>query len=117
MRERREAPRLSLRARFKAHVVSDDPEKKKNGDHCAGWTQDVSFGGLHLSSRKSLPLHSMVDLEISCTHPVESVTLRGRVGWVREEGDKMHSIGVFLDGADKSDLVAWRRMLDRRGIA
>jgi hypothetical protein len=39
------------------------------------------------------------------------------VGWVREEGDKMHSIGVFLDGADKSDLVAWRRMLDRRGIA
>jgi hypothetical protein len=117
MRERREAPRLTLRARFRADVVSDEPEKASNGDHCAGWTSDVSFGGLHLSSRRSLPLHSMIDLEVSCTHPAESLTIRGRVGWVREEADKMHAIGVFLDAAEKSDLVAWRRMLDRRGIS
>ena len=114
MRERRTAPRLALQAKFKASVVDGDASRD---EICSGWTQDASVGGLNVKARRSLPLHSNVEIDLRCTHPLEELKIRGRVGWVRKEsGNKACFIGIFLDSSRKDDLISWRRMLERRGL-
>jgi len=115
MRERRTAPRLALQARFKANVI--DGDSSGEDDSCAGWTQDASVGGLNVKARRSLPLHSNVEIDLQCTRPIEELKIRGRVGWVRQEsGNKTYLIGIFLDSSRKEDLITWRRLLERRGL-
>jgi hypothetical protein len=115
MRERRSAQRLALQARFKASVISGDTSVEDNC--CAGWTQDASVGGLNVKARRSLPLHSNVEIDLQCTRPIEELKIRGRVGWVRKEsGNKTFLIGIFLDSSRKEDLITWRRLLERRGL-
>ena len=115
MSERRSAPRMALQARFKASVI--DGNSSPDDKHCAGWTQDASVGGLNVKARRSLPLHSNVEIDLQCTHPIEELKIRGRVGWVRKEsGNKSYFIGIFLDSSCKDDLISWRRLLERRGL-
>jgi len=117
MQERRVAARLPLKAKFTAVCVGGGTSSNGSGTGCSGWTSDVSFGGIQLRSRKTLPLHADVDIDVHCKHPIEEFTLHGQVGWVRKEGATMNEIGVFLRGTAKDDLVAWQRMLVRRGLA
>ncbi|MDA0991471.1 MAG: PilZ domain-containing protein [Verrucomicrobia bacterium] len=116
MRERRGAARIDLTAKVTATVLEPEVANGSKKNSCTGWTQDVSLGGLNLRTRKSLPLHARLDLDVHCEHPIETVHLRGRVGWVRQESGVRHTVGVFLDETSKDDLVAWRRMLERRGL-
>jgi len=113
MRERRSAPRIPLRAKFEATILEDSPSKN---DTCAGWTKDASVGGLNIQARRELPLHCRVELDLHCTHPIEDIRVYGFVSWVRKESVQTYMIGVFLDPKHKDDLVAWRRMLLRRGL-
>lgn len=116
MKDRRITARVPLKAKCHAVCVSADTSSNGNGTKCSGWTSDASLGGIQLRSRKALPLHADIEVEVHCTHPIEEFTLRGQVGWVRREGATMNEIGVFLHGTDRNDLVAWRRMLVRRGL-
>lgn len=114
MRERRFAPRIPLRAKFEATVITGDSSSKK--ETCAGWTQDASAGGLNVRARRELPLHCRVDLDLHCTHPIEEMRIHGFVSWVRKDAVQTYVIDIFLDPKHKDDLVAWRRMLVRPGL-
>ena len=117
VQDRRAGQRLELRARVRAHFVDATTDLALPALACAGWTQDVSVGGIRFSSRKPLALNAIVELDLACTHPVESVRLRGQVGWLCQEKDHGYSIGVFIRESAKDRLVNWRRLLARRGLA
>lgn len=113
MKERRTAGRLELPAKVAVTVLAHNG----NGvDTCSGRTRDVSLGGLRLRTRKALPLHANVSLELRCERPVEFMQVQGRVGWVQRMGPTSFEIGVFVEGTPREDLVTWRRVLKRRGL-
>lgn len=116
MLERRDAVRLPLKAKLKAQLVGQPGASEGVGTVYRGWSQDVSFGGLRLTMRKVPPLNAMVDLDIACTRPIESYRLRGQVGWHCREGAQTYVVGIFVREPSKERLVAWRRMLERRGL-
>lgn len=116
MLDRRESSRLAMKAKVRATVV---PEVGKapaaTPGSFRGWTQDVSFGGLRMTSRKPPPLNSMIDMELECTRPIEQCALRGQVGWLCRSGSA-YLIGIFIREPEKERLVTWRRILTRRGL-
>ncbi|MDA0577244.1 MAG: PilZ domain-containing protein [Verrucomicrobia bacterium] len=114
--DRRAKTRLSLKARVRARKVDPESGLALDPPVCAGWTLDVSVGGVRFGSRKVLPLNSFVELDIDCTRPMESFKLRGQVGWLSREGDGGQSIGLFISETSRERLTAWRRMLERRGL-
>lgn len=117
MQERRTAHRMPLKAKVRARLV-DENGGVQAATACSGWTQDVSLGGVRFGARKPLPINSIVELDIDCKHPAEVFQLRGQVGWLCNEGDRGgFSVGVFIHEAARERVAAWRRMLERRGLA
>lgn len=116
MLERREAARLAMKAKVRAHLIGQPGASEGVGAVYSGWTQDVSFGGLRLIMRKVPPLNAMIDMDIACTRPIEGHKLRGQVGWHCREGAQTYVVGVFVREPLKERLVTWRRMLERRGL-
>lgn len=112
MPERRGAQRLPLKAKIRTYLVQGTALT----EHCSGWTQDVSIGGLRFLARKPVPMNATVEMEIACTRPVESCRLRGQVGWLGRENEKQYVVGVFVREPSAERLVAWRRILTRRGL-
>ena len=118
MRERRSGSRQAFKAKVTITVIpAESVDAPSRPMVCKGWTQDVSLGGLHLRTRKALPVHAKADMDVHCERPAENMKLRGRVEWVRRESDTACDVGIFIEDTPRDDLIAWHRMLVRRGLA
>lgn len=116
MLDRRESSRLAMKAKVRATVVPETGGSPAAASEVfRGWTQDVSFGGLRMTSRKPPPLNSTIEMELECTRPIEQCALRGQVGWLCRSGST-YLIGIFIREPIKERLVTWRRILTRRGL-
>ncbi|MBW2732425.1 MAG: TIGR02266 family protein [Deltaproteobacteria bacterium] len=72
----------------------------------AGFTDDVSEGGLFVATHQLLPLGTVVALEFSCVEAgSDLMSVSGRVRWVRDEqkdGQAAPGMGVqFIDLSDE----------------
>jgi len=113
MPERRASLRLPVKAKVHARLVGEIGGK---GLSCAGWLQDVSLGGLRFIGRKALPLNAFVAMDIDFSHPAESCSLQGQVGWLCREREQRYVIGIFIREEAKERLLTWRRIPERRRL-
>jgi Tfp pilus assembly protein PilZ len=81
-----------------------------------GWTEDISAGGLRLTSRKELPVGADLKLHVECTHPQETYDILGRVMWCsRDSGATSARAGIYVQESPREAFLAWSRMIARRG--
>lgn len=105
--ERRATPRKRL-AR-KLGVFTDD-------NFYAGFTEDISEGGLFVSTHELLPVGTavLVSLELPGGHHLE---VTGHVRWLRDPHDPMavtSGMGVQFDDLSAADRTAIREFMQNR---
>ena len=107
-KERRAHPRNA--EKHKLHLtLKDTPSRERGGvKTLTVWTNDVSYGGLQFSSRRQIPVGTVVKLDVECSRPHETFRHVGQVMWVSKEDDGVHyTIGVYFTETSVPVLTAW----------
>jgi len=80
---------------------------KYQGTGISGYTYDLSTGGARIYVKKNYPLGAVVRLRIDLLRTSQSVTLDGKVIWVREEeGQDLFEIGVEFQNLTSHTILA-----------
>jgi len=70
----------------------------------SGLSGDISEGGLFLSTYRSLPVGSCVEIELSLPGAIEPVHARGEVRWVRDHSTgQPQGVGIAFDHLEDAD--------------
>jgi len=114
-KERRQYLRVKERHKVHMTVKSSTGGETAGKAEFVGWTDNISVGGLSLTSHKMLPVGEDVDLHIECTHPLESYEIGGRVMWcTQESGTQSAQAGIYVQETPREAFLEWSRMVARR---
>lgn len=115
IRERRRNLRIKERHKVRMTVKSLPEDTPAGKTYFVGWTEDMSIGGLRLTSHGQLPVGAGLKLRIECTHPQETYDIGGRVMWCVEDGDvNATRVGIYIEESPREAFLTWSRMVVRR---
>jgi len=113
--ERRQHVRLAERHKVRMSIRSLPGGKPATSVNLSGWTEDISVGGLRLTSRKKLPVGADLDLHVELTHPLETFDVAGKVVWCgAHTGGRSVQAGIYISASPRKAFIEWSRMVTRR---
>ena len=84
--------------------VAVDIHLASDSQFFSGLSGDISEGGLFLSTYRTLPIGSAVDLEFSLPGSDSPLRARGEVRWLREHApDQPRGVGIAFDDLAEDD--------------
>jgi uncharacterized protein (TIGR02266 family) len=103
LHDQRSSPRVALEVEL--HIASDS-------HFFSGLSGDISEGGVFVSTYRSLPLGSAVDLDFSLPGCTRRLRARGHVRWVRDASPP--GVGIAFEELDADDRAVIERFCSTR---
>jgi hypothetical protein len=103
MRERRKSKRKKEGNRVEIEPMSDDKVHpgKING---FAITSDISLYGIRVMTEPFFPIDSLLKIDLSLAKIKKTVTMTGRVRWIKRIGDNLNELGIELVDTTKDNI-------------
>jgi hypothetical protein len=103
MKERRKSKRKKEGNRIEIEPISKDNgyQGKNNG---FAITDDVSLYGMKVIIESFFPIDTLLRIDLSLLKTKKSVTMTGKVRWVKRIGDNLNELGIEMVDVTKDNI-------------
>lgn len=103
MKERRKSKRKKEGNRVEIELLSKDNgyPGEKNG---FAITDDISLYGIKVMTEPFFPIDSLLKIDLLLAKTKKSVTMTGKVRWIKRIGDNLNELGIEMVDATKDNI-------------
>jgi hypothetical protein len=95
MKERRKSIRKKEGNIVEIELISGNKEQPRKNDSFA-ITDDISLYGIKVMTDPIFPIDSLLKIDLSLAKTKKTITMTGRVRWIKRVGDNLNELGIEI---------------------